>query len=61
MNYEWKKPGDMSAKVEDYAPKMKQYSGQQPGKTTEYIARRNKIQDEQASKLGKQRYMGRYE
>lgn len=58
---EWNQPGDMKPKVEDYAPKEQQYSGMQSGKTTEYIARRNRIQDEQARKIKDENYRGRYE
>lgn len=61
MNYEWKKPGDMSAKVDDYAPKDNQYCGRYENKTTMYISRRDRIQDEQARKIKKQNYKGRYE
>jgi len=55
------KQGDMSPEVKDYQPKMASYSQAQPNKTTEYIARRDKIVDKQSSDIKKQAYKGRYE
>lgn len=56
------KPGDMSSTVENYQPNSKSYMGEQSGKTTKYIQRRDKIQDSEASALrSKNSYKGRYE
>ena len=58
MGYE---QGDMSPHVEDYQPKSAEYSQMQPGKTTEYISRRDDIQSKEASDLKKSAYKGRYQ
>jgi hypothetical protein len=53
--------GNMSPEVKDYQPKMASYSQSDANKTTEYVSRRDKIVDKQASDIKKQAYKGRYE
>lgn len=53
--------GNMSPDVKDYQPKMSSYADNQPNKTTEYVSRRDKIQDKMASGIKKQEYKGRYD
>ena len=55
------KQGDMSPEVKDYQPKSASYSQSDANKTTEYVSRRDKIQEKVASGLKKQAYKGRYE
>lgn len=53
--------GDMSVKVKDYQPSMKEFAGEMPGKTTEYIARTEKRMNKDASRIKSQAYKGRYD
>ncbi len=53
--------GDMKPKVSDYQAKMSEFAGKQPGKTTEYIERRDRIQTQVAKKIESQAYKGRYD
>ena len=53
--------GDMKPSVKDYQPKEQQFAGKQPGKTTEYVERRDRIQGEMANKIRSENYRGRYE
>ena len=60
-NYDWEGKAKCPAYKEDYQPSNKEFAGMQEGKTTEYIARRNKTQDKMAMKVRGQNYHGRYE
>ena len=53
--------GDMSVKVKDYQPSSKEFAGEMPGKTTEYIARTEKHMNKDAARIRGQAYKGRYE
>ena len=46
---------------ESYQPQEREFAGMEPGKTTDYIGRRDRIQGEAASMVRKQNYRGRYE
>jgi hypothetical protein len=53
--------GDMNPHVKDYQPSEREFAEKQPGKTTEYISRRDREQNEVAGKLRSENYRGRYE
>lgn len=61
MNKKGYVQGDMSPDVKDYQPKMTSFTQADANKTTEYVSRRDSIQDKQASDIRKQAYKGRYE
>lgn len=52
--------GDMSPKVEDYQRKESSFSQRGFSKTTEYVERQNRTQNEYAKGIEKQAYKGRY-
>ena len=54
-------PGNMSPKVEDYQPKVSEFADKQMDKTTEYISRRDRIQEAAANKVRSNSYKGRYD
>ena len=60
-NYNWEGKAKSPAYTENYQPSDREFAGKQEGKTTEYIARRDKTQDKMASKVRDQNYYGRYE
>lgn len=59
--YQGNKQGDMSPHIKDYQPKDGQYAGEQNGKTTMYIEKRDRIQKAEAGKIRSQDYKGRYD
>ena len=61
MGYDGGINGDMSVKVKDYQPGMKEFAGEMPGKTTEYIARSERRMDKDAGRVRSQAYKGRYD
>jgi len=55
------KTGDMSVKVKDYQPGEAQFAGKMAGKANEYMARKDKQMNSEASKIKSKAYKGRYE
>lgn len=60
MNKKGYKQGDMTPTVEDYQKPESSYPERQAGKTTEYISRQDKRQNEMSKDISKQHYKGRY-
>ncbi len=54
------KQGDMTPEVDDYQKPMASYSQADANKTTEYISRKDKQEEGEASDIRKQAYKGRY-
>jgi hypothetical protein len=52
--------GDMKPTVESYQKPEKAFSQHQPNKTTEYVERQDRRQDDMAKDVNKQAYKGRY-
>lgn len=52
--------GDMKPTVESYEKPEKAFSQRDENKTTEYIERQDRRQDEMAKDVDKQAYRGRY-
>jgi hypothetical protein len=52
--------GDMKPTVESYQKPEKGFSQKDENKTTEYIERQDRRQDEMAKDVNKQAYKGRY-
>lgn len=52
--------GDMNPTVESYQKPEKAFSQRDENKTTEYIERQDRRQDEMAKDVDKQAYRGRY-
>lgn len=62
MKYDKMNEGNMHMPmVESYQPSEREYAGMQPGKTVEYIERRDRIQSSEAGKVREMNYKGRYE
>lgn len=61
MNYKGHKLGDMSPEVKDYQCPDSCYTDRQPGKTTEYVERQERMVESEASKIRSQEYKGRYD
>jgi hypothetical protein len=61
MSGRGKEPGDMNPTVDDYQPKMDQFAGEQNGKTTMYVEKRDRIQASEAKMVKRQDYKGRYD
>jgi len=55
------KQGDMSPDVKDYQRPQSTYAEDGFSKTTQYVERKNKFEEREASKLRKQPYQGRYD
>jgi hypothetical protein len=52
--------GDMKPTVESYQKPEKTYSQRDENKTTEYVERQDRRQDDMAKDVNKQAYKGRY-
>ena len=59
--YQGNSTGDMSITVKDYQPSMKEFAGEMPGKTTQYIERTEKNMNKDAGRIKNQAYKGRYD
>ena len=55
------KQGDMKPVVKDYQRSERSFPERDFGKTTEYIARQDRMQDKNAMKIRNTAYRGRYE
>lgn len=53
--------GNMNPDVKDYQPKMESYSQHDANKTTEYVSKRDRIQNDMSKDIKKQAYKGRYD
>jgi hypothetical protein len=60
MSHEGYVQGDMSPKVEDYQRPGSSFSQAGFSKTTEYVERQDRMQNEMAHDIEKQAYKGRY-
>lgn len=60
-NYAGNSAGDMSVKVKDYQPSSKEFAGEMPGKTTEYVSRTDRHLSKDAGNVRKQAFKGRYD
>lgn len=55
------KEADMDVRVKDYQPSEKEFAGAMMGKTNDYIPRKEKQMNREASQVRKQAYKGRYD
>ena len=60
MSHRGVNQGDMRPTVESYQKPEKAYSQRDENKTTEYVERQDRRQDEMAKDVNKQAYKGRY-
>ena len=51
----------MNPTVDDYQPKLNSYAGEQNGKTTMYVEKRDRLQAHEAKMVKSQDYKGRYD
>lgn len=52
--------GSMAPKVDSYQRPSSAFAEMQPGKTTEYVARQDRMINAEASQVKRQDYKGRY-
>lgn len=59
--YQGNKDADMSVKLKDYQPSKKEFAGEMMGKANQYIERKEKQMNKDASRVKSQAHKGRYD
>lgn len=59
--YAGNKAGDMSVKVKDYQPSSREFAGEMAGKANQYMERKEKQMNKDASRVKSQAHKGRYD